>query len=131
MLYRMISEDDTKSLAGEFADTADIGSCFALHGNLGTGKSTFARYFIKYLLPDVSEIPSPTFTIMQQYDKNILHVDCYRLESIDDAINIGLLDAIPYSISLIEWPDIISYVLPRTAKHLYFSMNNNTHCIEI
>ena len=130
MLYRTVSEQDMQSCATKFADTAKIGDCLALHGNLGAGKSTFARYFIKHLLHDVSEIPSPTFTIMQQYDKDIVHIDCYRLESIDDAINIGMLDIIPYSISLIEWPEIVADLLPHHTQHLHFFTKDDIHYIE-
>ena len=127
----LASEEDTRELAARLADSAAVGDCFALHGNLGAGKSTFARYFIKHLLPEVAEVPSPTFTIMQQYDEDIVHIDCYRLESLEDAINIGMLDIIPYSISLIEWPEIIASVLPRKTRHLYFGIENGVHYVEM
>ena len=127
----LASEQDTKELAIKMANRAKIGDCFALHGNLGAGKSTFARYFIKHLLPEITEVPSPTFTIMQQYDKDLLHIDCYRLESPEDAINIGMLEEIPHSISLIEWPEIIENLLPRKTQHLYFYIENDTHWVRM
>lgn len=123
--------EDTKKLAESLASEAKIGDCFALYGDLGAGKSTFARYFIQYLLPDVENIPSPTFTIMQQYDRDVLHVDCYRLEAENEAVEIGLCELFPSSISLIEWPEKIPNLLPKCAKKLYFSILNNERTVEI
>lgn len=123
--------EDTKKLAESLAAEAKIGDCFALYGDLGAGKSTFARYFIQYLLPDVENIPSPTFTIMQQYDRDVLHIDCYRLEAENEAVEIGLCELFSSSISLIEWPEKIPNLLPKCAKKLYFSILNNERTVEI
>ena len=123
--------EDTKKLAESLAAEAKIGDCFALYGDLGAGKSTFARYFIQYLLPDVENIPSPTFTIMQQYDRGVLHIDCYRLEAENEAVEIGLCELFSSSISLIEWPEKIPNLLPKCAKKLYFSILNNERTVEI
>ena len=128
------SQDDTKSLAEDMAKNAKVGDCFALYGQLGAGKSTFARYFIQYLLPNVTEVPSPTFTIMQQYEYGtceILHVDCYRLNSSSDTRDLGLLELIPYSISLIEWPERIEKALPKNCIKLYFHCDDAQRFVEI
>lgn len=131
MIYTLVSEDDTKRIAELFASEAKIGDCFALYGDLGVGKSTFARFFIQSILGANTEVPSPTFTIMQQYDKSILHVDCYRLDTADDAIEIGLFELLPSSISLIEWPEIIEPMLPYNTTWLYFSHNSKYRSISI
>jgi len=131
MIYTLASEDDTKRIAAQFASDAKIGDCFALYGDLGVGKSTFARFFIQSLLGANTEVPSPTFTIMQQYDKSILHVDCYRLHTVDEAIEIGLFELLSSSISLIEWPGILEPMLPFNATHLYFSHNNEYRTLSI
>ena len=131
MLLDITNLEDTKKLAESFAKNAKIGDCFALYGDLGAGKSTFARYFIQYLLPNIENIPSPTFTIMQQYDNDILHVDCYRLESENEAIEIGLHEFFASSISLIEWPEKISRILPQDVKKLYFSLLDDKRTVEI
>ena len=131
MIYTLASEDDTTRIAAQFASEAKIGDCFALYGDLGVGKSTFARFFIQSLLGANTEVPSPTFTIMQQYDKSILHVDCYRLTTADDAIEIGLFELLAASISLIEWPEIIEHALPFNTTRLYFSHNNEYRTLSI
>ena len=131
MLVEITNLEDTKNLAESFAKDVKIGDCFALYGDLGAGKSTFARYFIQYILPNLTNIPSPTFTIMQQYDNDILHVDCYRLESENEAIEIGLHEFFASSISLIEWPEKISGLLPRNVKKLYFSIVDDKRIVEI
>ena len=76
------SEKDTKKLAETLAQKAKRGDVFALFGTLGMGKSVFARAFIQKLT-DAKEVPSPTFTLVQQYeasDFEIYHFDLYRLK---------------------------------------------------
>lgn len=124
MKFFIKNEEDTQRLAEHLAKEANIGDCFALYGTLGVGKSTFAKYFIKSLNKRIEEVPSPTFTIMQEYEienAKILHVDCYRLKNREEILEIGLLEMIHDSISLIEWPDIIESYLPQKTKKLYFS----------
>ena len=80
------SEKDTKKLAETLAQKAKRGDVFALFGTLGMGKSVFARAFIQKLT-DAKEVPSPTFTLVQQYeasDFEIYHFDLYRLKSPDE-----------------------------------------------
>lgn len=133
-MLKLPREEDTKLLAEKLADSARIGDCFALYGQLGAGKTTFARYFIRHLLPEVEDVPSPTFTIVQQYDGidyNILHIDCYRLDSVSDIENLGIAELFPYSITLIEWPEIIEHMLPEPCTKIYFSMRDGMRIAEI
>ncbi|MGB0934692.1 MAG: tRNA (adenosine(37)-N6)-threonylcarbamoyltransferase complex ATPase subunit type 1 TsaE [Alphaproteobacteria bacterium] len=101
------SLEDTKKLAEELAAVARVGDVIALQGDLGAGKSTFARYFITACNPEISEVPSPTFTYVQLYDTPkfpIAHFDLYRVEDPMQLVEIGMQEALDTAVSLIEWP---------------------------
>ena len=114
-VFECNTEDDTKHLASCFGKIAKRGDIFALYGTLGAGKSTFARYFIQSLT-DATEVPSPTFTLVQSYDTDdfsIFHYDMYRLKSPEEAYELGIEEAFFTGVNLIEWPEKIGYLLPR------------------
>ena len=82
------------------------------------GKSVFARSFIQYLTV-VDDVPSPTFTLVQDYqsdDFKIFHFDLYRLEHPDEVFELGFEDAIFNGVCLIEWPEKMGNILPK--KHI-------------
>jgi tRNA threonylcarbamoyl adenosine modification protein YjeE len=110
------SEAATVSIARRLAAVARSGDVIALSGDLGAGKTCFARGFIAALTGQAEEAPSPTFTLLQTYDSDagtIWHFDLYRLTRADDALEIGLEDALAEGITLIEWPERIANLLPR------------------
>lgn len=81
------------------------------YGDLGTGKSTYIRSWLRHHFHDPNLIVrSPTYTYFQKYGTNVYHFDLYRLESLEDFYLIGGNDILedPHSICLIEWPDILS-----------------------
>ncbi|MCX7339228.1 MAG: tRNA (adenosine(37)-N6)-threonylcarbamoyltransferase complex ATPase subunit type 1 TsaE [Hyphomicrobiales bacterium] len=102
-------EHETRQLAQDIAGIIRPGDVIALSGDLGAGKSTFARALIRQLANDPSlEAPSPTFTLMQAYATprgEVLHADLYRLHSGAELAELGLVEAMDGAISLIEWPD--------------------------
>ena len=119
------SENDTKLLAQTFALLAKKGDVFALFGTLGAGKSTFSRYIIQ-TLTNATDIPSPTFTLVQSYDaKNfeIYHFDMYRLKKPEDAYELDIEEAFYEGVCLIEWPENIDYLLPRDAWKINIQTN--------
>ncbi len=103
------SEAETLRLADDIAGIVKPGDVVALSGDLGAGKSTFARALIRRLADDGSlEAPSPTFTLMQAYDTprgRILHADLYRIKDSGELVELGLAEALEDAIGLIEWPD--------------------------
>ena len=109
------SEKETKVLAEKIASIAHKGDVFALYGTLGIGKSVFSRAFIQKLTM-VDDVPSPTFTLVQEYnakDFNIYHFDLYRLKHADEVFELGFEDAIYNGVSLIEWPEKAGTWLPK------------------
>jgi tRNA threonylcarbamoyladenosine biosynthesis protein TsaE len=112
----LADEAATRRLGGQLAARARPGDVIALGGTLGTGKSTLARAFIRALTSPDEEVPSPTFTLVQQYESDaglIWHFDLYRLEKPDDALELDIEEAFADGICLIEWPDRLGPLLPR------------------
>jgi tRNA threonylcarbamoyladenosine biosynthesis protein TsaE len=118
------SEDNTKLLASQLARSKTIGRVFLLYGDIGAGKTFFARAFIqeilsRYGLPE--DIPSPTYTLVQTYETpelDIWHVDLYRLVSNQDIIELGITDAFNSDICLVEWPEKLNENIPPDAVHI-------------
>ncbi len=111
----LASEQDTRDAAARLAPLVKAGDVLALEGDLGAGKTVFARGFIEALGGD-GEVPSPTFTLVQSYELSpvpVHHFDLYRLEQPEDAFELGIEELFPKGISLIEWPDRLGPYLPR------------------
>ena len=109
------SECQTVSFAEILSDIAQQGDIFALNGDLGAGKSVFARAFITARNGAPIEVPSPTFTLVQVYELAsgiVHHFDLYRLDTSEDALELGLDEAFDMGISLIEWPVRAGNFLP-------------------
>lgn len=114
------SLEETRQFAREFAKSLHAPVTVALHGDLGMGKSEIARTIIKTLRGPDTVVPSPTFTLVQNYD-GISHFDLYRIGDVSELEEIGLPYAIENDITLIEWPDIAKDILPKDTIHIYIS----------
>ncbi len=128
------SEEETIALATMVAPRLAKGQCLLLSGEIGAGKSAFARALIRARLGRYEDVPSPTFTLVQTYehtDGDIWHCDLYRLSSVDEAIELGLDEAFDDAICLIEWPDRLGEFAPQNAAHLAFSAHDTNHHVTI
>ncbi len=116
--------EQTRRFARGFARTLTAPVTVALHGDLGMGKSEIARTIIQTLRGADTVVPSPTFTIVQSYD-GISHFDLYRVEDASELTEIGLQYAIAHDITLIEWPEIATEMLPPDTVHIYITQHGD------
>ena len=113
--------NETRAWAADFAKTLHAPVVVALHGDLGMGKSEIARTIIQTLRGADTVVPSPTFTIVQNYD-GISHFDLYRIEDASELTEIGLQHAIDNDITLIEWPEIAADMLPENTINVHITV---------
>ena len=105
-----LDEAQTQNFATALKSILNVGDCVFLSGDLGAGKSTFARAYIQAVMAEeqvLEDVPSPSFTLIQTYEFSkfdVHHVDLYRLERAD-VHELGLEDSRENSVLLIEWPD--------------------------
>lgn len=114
----------TTALAARFAPRLSPGDILLLSGQIGAGKTHFARALIRARIGADTEVPSPTFTLVQTYedpDGDIWHADLYRLGHPDEVIELGLEAAFHEAICLIEWPDRLGNLVPDSALHLHLA----------
>ena len=113
------SPDETASLARDLGAVLVAGDTVLLSGDVGAGKTHFARALIQSLLAVPEDVPSPTFTLVQVYDAasgdEIWHADLYRLSDPSETEELGLTDAMEQAICLIEWPDRLAALRPEDA----------------
>ena len=134
---RLDSPEMTQLFASEFAKKIEPGTVIALIGNLGAGKTTFAKGFAKGL-GFSDHVVSPTFKLISEYigDLNLYHIDCYRIDTSFDFLNIGgehYLNPID-AITLIEWPERINNLWSDDWIFIYFERIDeelNTRIIKI
>lgn len=118
-------ERATMTFGSRLARCCRAGDILALNGDLGSGKTVFARGFIQGAGLVHEEVPSPTFTLVQVYDGDafpIYHFDLYRLEDPEDAFELGIEDAFADGVSLIEWPERLGGYLPPHRLELRFDV---------
>lgn len=122
----------TQRFGGLLAAHLKAGDVIALSGAMGTGKSVLARAIIQTIDPTEDDVPSPTFTLVQQYaladGTPLWHLDLYRIDDAQDAMALGLDDAFIDAVCLIEWPDRLKKFLPKTnlSIHLYADESDDT-----
>src|ERR1700687_4154259 len=110
------NEEATHRLMVDVAAALEPGDLVTLSGDLGAGKTTFARALIRHLAGDATvEVPSPTFTLMQSYELPrfaLVHADLYRLTGPAELAELGFEDIDPGAVTLLEWPDRAAGFLP-------------------
>ena len=125
------SENRTKDLANKILKKLKLGDIIFLYGEMGVGKTTFIKYLINAFQKKnnlkLTEITSPTFNLLNEYDINqirINHYDLFRLKSAEEVKNLNLFESYSRAITLIEWPQIIKEK-PKNLIELRFNYENN------
>lgn len=130
-----LREDDVGRLAELIAFTLKPGDTVALHGDLGAGKTTFARALIRALSNNPTlEIPSPTFTLVQTYEGArfaIAHFDLYRLNDAGELRELGLDDVLAGGIAIIEWPERAGNDLAHERMDIVFAETADTETRDV
>ena len=111
------------ALARAVACRAATGDFIGLIGELGSGKTAFAREFIRARGDPREEVASPTFNLVLVYafpGVTIWHFDLYRLRGPEETVELGLEDALAEGISLVEWPDRFGYFVPEERLDIQF-----------
>jgi len=125
------SEYKTEELAKKFIKKIKPGNIIFLYGEMGVGKTTFIKYLINALQKknklEQTEVTSPTFNLLNEYQVNeikVNHYDLYRLKSIEEIKNLDLFENNKNTITLIEWPQIIK-AKPENLIELVFKYEDD------
>ena len=125
-------EKDTRLVAERLSKLINLGDFILLTGNLGVGKTTFTKYIINSLQrinrQEISEVPSPTFNITNEYQiKKILikHYDLYRIKNEKELNNVGIQENLKKQITLVEWPEVVKKLKIKNSISLIFEYNKN------
>ena len=125
------SEETTKELAKDLTHYLKGGEIVYLYGEMGVGKTTFVRYLINQFQKNkklyITEVTSPTFNLLNEYDINdlvIKHYDLFRLKNESEIKNLDLFENNQSTITLIEWPQLISKNKSIKTIDLIFSYEN-------
>lgn len=122
-------EKDTEEAAAVLAGKLAPATIILLRGDLGAGKSLFARALIRALCenPDLS-VPSPTFTLVQSYDSCIgpvRHFDLYRLKDPCEIFELGWEEGLREGLTLVEWPERLGPYVPPRRLEVWFGTSEN------
>lgn len=125
---RLADGAETETLGARIAGGLGVGDAVALEGDLGAGKTTLARAILR-ALGVTEDVPSPTFTLVQEYDTPRLivrHYDLYRVADAAELGELGLDEALDEGAALIEWPERAGDRLPPETLHVALSITGPT-----
>ena len=130
-IIELSSQYKTQEFARKFLKEIKIGDVIFLYGEMGVGKTTFVKYLINELQKinklKVTDVTSPTFNLLNEYQINkikVNHYDLFRLKSSDELKNLDLFEDQSSTITVIEWPQIIKKK-PGKLIELIFKYENN------
>lgn len=122
---------DLDKAAHEFVELMDDATVFAFYGEMGAGKTTFINALSRALGVEDDPTSSPSFAIINEYRSDttaelIYHFDLYRLESVDEALEIGIEDYFDSgALCLLEWPERIEPLLPDDTVVVKIAVNDD------
>ena len=122
--FNIHEEIKTRTIAQQLSNISKKGDVFGISGQMGSGKTTFIRYFIQGI-SKVNNVPSPSYNIILPYDCNkskVYHMDAWRLKNYNEALSLGITEMFDDTIFLIEWAEKIKTILPD--NYLKLSITN-------
>ena len=133
------SLDHLNKISKSISKKLENGDCIFLIGEIGVGKTTFTRYLINNLQSQkgtqVSEVLSPTFNLLYEYeikDLKIMHYDLYRIKKTNELDHLGIFSENEKTIKIIEWPDLIKTPLTNKLEiHLEYVKNDKERKMKI
>ena len=124
-------EKNTESISKKFSNFIKKGDTIFFYGEIGVGKTTFIKHLINNLQKKnkirITEVPSPTFNIVNEYEINeiaINHYDLFKIKDPKELYNIGIFEDNSQMVTLVEWPEII-FNKPKKIIELYFSYQDD------
>lgn len=123
--------EDLPRAAREFVETMDDSTVFAFYGDMGAGKTTFINALCRELGVSEDIATSPSFSIVNEYRSDttaelIYHFDLYRLENLDEALDMGIEDYFDSgALCLLEWPERVEELLPDDAIRVKLFVNDD------
>ena len=131
--FNIHEESKTKVIAQQLSKISKKGDVFGITGKMGSGKTTFIRYFIQGI-SKVNNVPSPSYNIILPYDCNkskVYHMDAWRLKNYNEALSLGITEMYDDSIFLIEWAEKIKTILPNNYLKLSIKNIKNKKILEL
>jgi len=134
---KLVSLKDTQILSKKISKIVKNGDLIFLYGEIGVGKTSFARFLINHLEVEngikKSDILSPTFNIVYNYEikkLKIFHYDLYRLKSSKDILELAMFEDLEKSLKIIEWPELIKSK-PKNRIDMIFKYSKSMDSREI
>ena len=125
------SEKSTRELAEKLTSYFKGGEYIFLHGEMGVGKTTFVKYFINKFQTDdqlkLTEVTSPTFNLLNEYETNhfmIKHYDLFRIKNSSEIKDLDIFEKGEKNITLVEWPQLLKNINKAKKIDLFFTYEN-------
>lgn len=127
--YKCDNEEDTQRLGAGLARCLPDGTCVALIGTLGAGKTRLVQAVAAAIGIDPTDVTSPTFVLCQRYEgtRTIFHMDAYRLHDLDEFFELGVDEYFESSgLSFVEWADRVRQGMPRNCLEVVIQITGPT-----
>lgn len=132
--FKISSESELSVVVDKLRNLVKSYHIFLLEGDLGTGKTTLVQHFVRSFDPSI-HVTSPTFSLVQSYPTipEVMHLDLYRLSTLEDLLNIGIEDFLYEQdvLIFIEWPEMAMELISESFVHIHISMEGDKRNIKL